>query len=230
MGRIEKAYRTRFRWLLKTVNARQIQRGVDLLIARAEKLQREQGLAASDALFKLHEELSGRLGSKHLHLPLSPLRFFCDAGLGGLARWLRAAGYEAAWEAGIDDPVLLQKAAETNAAILTTDSMLMERRVIRDRLITAYWLPPTLSITQELRLVFMEFHLQLRTRRCMACGGELRPADKENLRERIPPRTYLWRDEYFLCSSCGHLYWHGTHWERIHKELQHVAQSVSGAS
>ena len=26
----------------------------------------------------------------------------------------------------------------------------------------------------------------------MSCGGELRPGDKEALRERIPPRTYRW--------------------------------------
>ena len=32
-----------------------------------------------------------------------PLRFFCDAMLGGLARWLRAMGYDAAFEYGIDD-------------------------------------------------------------------------------------------------------------------------------
>jgi len=29
--------------------------------------------------------------------------FFCDAMLGGLARWLRAAGYDAEYEYGIDD-------------------------------------------------------------------------------------------------------------------------------
>ena len=29
--------------------------------------------------------------------------FACDAMLGGLARWLRAAGYDASWEHGIDD-------------------------------------------------------------------------------------------------------------------------------
>ena len=30
------------------------------------------------------------------------LRFACDAMLGGLARWLRAAGYDATWQEGID--------------------------------------------------------------------------------------------------------------------------------
>lgn len=32
-----------------------------------------------------------------------PPRFACDAMLGGLARWLRAAGYDATWTYGIED-------------------------------------------------------------------------------------------------------------------------------
>ncbi len=49
----------------------------------------------------------------------------------------------------------------------------------------------------------------------MSCGGELHPGDKEALRERIPPRTYRWRDDYFVCARCDKLFWHGTHWRRI---------------
>ena len=59
----------------------------------------------------------------------------------------------------------------------------------------------------------------------MACGGQLVRADKEALRERIPPRTYRWRDEYFLCGRCGKLFWHGTHWDRIQCELQSVEEN-----
>ena len=37
-------------------------------------------------------------------------RFACDAMLGGLARWLRAAGYDACWQEGIDDGELIRLA------------------------------------------------------------------------------------------------------------------------
>src|SRR5204862_7133916 len=136
-------------------------------------------------------------------VPPHDLHFFCDAGLGGLARWLRAAGYEAEWEAGIDDDELLQKAAAISATILTTDSMLMERRLLRDRIIPSLWLPPTLRIREQLHLVFRELRLILRGARCMSCGGALVRGDKESLRGRIPPKTCLWQDEYFVCSRCG---------------------------
>jgi hypothetical protein len=103
--------------------------------------------------------------------------------------------------------------------------MLMERRVLRDRLIAGFWLPPTLSIGEQLALVFREFGLAAREPRCMSCGGDLRRVAKEALRERIPPRTYRWLDEFFLCRRCDKLFWQGTHWERIQRRLQTLGQA-----
>jgi uncharacterized protein with PIN domain len=146
--------------------------------------------------------------------------FWCDSGLGGLARWLRAAGYDALWHPELEDSDLLRKAQESGRTLLTTDSMLMERGVIRDRIVPALWLPPTLTIPQQLEMVIAEFHLALQEPRCMACGGELQRINKEQVRERIPPRTRKWLDEYFLCQRCDQLFWRGTHWGRIHGELE----------
>jgi len=221
MGRIEKAYRTRFRWLLEHFRARRLDKGIDWLVHRAQRLCTNKSLTAAESLMKVEQELTDKAPSSKLPHVLE-LQFFCDAGLGGLARWLRAAGYEATWEAGIDDDVLLEKAARAGTTVLTTDSMLMERRVIRDRVIPAFWLPPTLRIPEQLRLVFKEFRLKPKPSRCMACGGVLRSVNKQELRTRIPPRTFLWKDEFFVCARCDKLYWHGTHWDRIQKELQHL--------
>ena len=37
-------------------------------------------------------------------------RLACDAMLGGLARWLRAAGHDTFWQEGIDDGALIHLA------------------------------------------------------------------------------------------------------------------------
>ena len=150
--------------------------------------------------------------------------FLCDAGLGGLARWLRAAGYEARWIPDIDDDELLHQARLNSATIVTTDSMLMERRVLRDGEIPAVWVPPSLTMVEQLESVLHELHLSVREPRCMECGGELQKVDKESMHERIPPRTYLWLDEYFVCGRCGKLFWHGTHWQRIQAQLRGVGK------
>ena len=149
------------------------------------------------------------------------------------AGWLAGCGPPAtrhAWQPDIADDELLRQARARRATVLTTDGMLMERRLLRDRVIPAFWLPPTLSIPEQLALVFREFGLTLRGPRCMSCGGELRRVAKEDLRERIPPRTYRWLDEFFVCARCDKLFWHGTHWHRIVKTLAALKREHGGGA
>ncbi len=229
MSRILKAYKTQFRALLRHAGARRLEQGVRWLLARAEQRSAATGISLAGALAQVHRELAARPRFQTRQSSATPTRFFCDAGLGGLARWLRAAGYEAFWEQGIDDDVLLREAKRTATTILTTDSMVMERSVLRDGIIPAFWLPPILRIQEQLALVFREFGLVVLAPRCMSCGGELRRADKESLREQIPPRTYRWLDEYFVCTRCGKLFWHGTHWARIQDQLRSIGRAADHA-
>jgi len=222
VSRIRKGYEARFRALLQQARARRVEQGVQWLVEKARRLSASEGCPLAEALTRVYEGLAAKPPFQKTNLTPNHVRFLCDAGLGGLARWLRAAGYEAIWKPDIDDDVLLQEARHLSATILTTDSILMERRLLRDRIIPALWLPPTLTIPGQLALVFREFGLTVGEPLCMSCGGELRRADKEALRERIPPRTYRWLDEYFVCSRCDKLFWRGTHWCRIKTQLMDV--------
>ena len=222
MSRIRKGYEDRFRALLRQARARRLEEGVQWLVGKAGNLSAREGISLAGALAQVYERLAI---NRHLQTPPpAPLsiHFLCDAGLGGLARWLRAAGYETAWQPDIEDDHLLREAQSLRATLLTTDAMLMERRLLRDRLIPTFWLPPTLSIPEQLALVFREFGLVVRGPRCMSCGGELCPTLKETLRDRIPPKTYRWLDEFFVCRRCDKLFWHGTHWQRIRAQLSRL--------
>jgi uncharacterized protein with PIN domain len=243
MSRIRNAYEARFRARLQQLGARRLDQGVRWLLAHAEQLGHCNGIPQTHALMHVYLSLlrraelrqnraaSLRPGTAPTAAPVvenrvqqtpAPARFLCDAGLGGLARWLRAAGWEADWIPDIEDVELLREAQRWAAVILTTDSMLMERRVLRDGAIPALWLPPTLTMLEQLALVFRELGLSARDPRCMRCGGELRRVEKEAVRERIPPKTWRWVDEYFLCVRCDKLFWHGTHWQRIRTRLRQL--------
>jgi uncharacterized protein with PIN domain len=215
VSRIRRGYEDRFRALLRRARARRLEQGVQWLVAKARRLSANDDISLAEALAQVYEQLATSKPFQRSASQPAPALFLCDAGLGGLARWLRAAGYESAWQPDITDDELLRQARQLQATVLTTDGMLMERRLLRDRIIAAFWLPPTLRIPEQLALVFREFGLTLRGPRCMSCGGELRRGSKEALRERIPPRTYRWLDEFFVCSRCDKLFWHGTHWQRI---------------
>ena len=234
MGRIQKGYESKFRALLGQIKAGKLEQRVQRLLARARRLNAEEGISDAQALAQVSRRLQTQLdrwkNRTRRHSSSPPLgtalstqsHFLCDAGLGGLARWLRGAGYQARWIAGIDDDELLREARRLGAILVTTDSGLMERRILRDGIIRAVWVPPCLTMVEQLEMVLRETGLPLREPRCMECGGELRRVDKEKFRERIPPRTYRWLDEYFACEDCGKLFWHGTHWQRIGAELQRI--------
>jgi len=228
MGRIEKAFERRFRDLFAELGARDREKGLGWIRSRATALSIE-GATPSHAYTAIAIKLLDRTRAfRERQQPRRavaiPCRVHCDAGLGGLSRWLRAAGCEAFWRADISDAELVRETQETGAILLTTDSFLLDRRPIVRNEIRALWVPPTLTMLEQFRYVRAELNLtETDESRCMCCGGQLIEVDKEKVRDRIPPRTYKWLDEFFECAQCRQLFWNGTHWRRISRAVRENA-------
>jgi hypothetical protein len=152
-----------------------------------------------------------------------PPTFICDAMLGGLARWLRAAGYDAEFEYGIDDGVLLDRARRSGRMVLSSDGPLFERNVVRGGEVRALYVPQQLNKLEQLRFVFGRLGLRLRAPRCMACGGALEEVPKHTVMGDVPPLAYRHCERFWRCGRCGKLLWRGTHWQRITRRLEQVA-------
>ncbi len=220
MRRIAGAYRAKFRKLLRRLGARRIDKALSASLSGAQ-------MTDSSALEAAYQIMRRRaapfLRRREGTFPATP-QFVCDVGLGGLARWLRGAGYMAWWREGAGDAELIAEARERRAILLTTDSGMMERGVLRDGHVPAVWVSPGLTKMQQLESVLLDLDLPLLPPRCMKCGGELQTVAKAEVAERIPPKTLKWLDEYFLCRKCGQLFWHGTHWRRITDRLRQSRQ------
>ncbi len=152
----------------------------------------------------------------------NPPAFICDAMHGGLARWLRAAGYDALFEYGIDDRDLIALAQETHRVILSSDGPLFERNIIKDGTVEALYVPQQLSKLDALAFVLAEMKLHLRTSRCMSCGGELVEIPKHTVIDEAPPLAFKNCGQFWRCSRCDKLLWHGTHWQKIAKRLEGI--------
>jgi|SRR5262245_27374828 len=240
--RLEAGYRAKLRWLLAKVRPRRLDFGVDLLVRRARALSQREGVPLPEALARIYEftrwrvrrrlekTAACRLSGRPLDSPPESPRFLCDPSLGGLARWLRAAGYEADWlPTAVADPVA--EARRRGAVLVTTDS----RQAARMATATegeppVLWVPSSLRRARQLGVVLRDLDLDPREARCMACGGALRAVPKDDVAARIPPRTARWKDDYFLCDGCGRLYWQGTHWERIAARLEGERPAASAAA
>lgn len=149
-------------------------------------------------------------------------KFLCDAMLGGLARWLRAAGYDAQFEYGIDDDELIRRARESGRMILTSDGPLMARNVVRSGQARALFVPRQLSKLEALRFVVREMQLPLRPPRCMACGGRLAEVPKHTVTDEAPPLAFRNCERFWRCRRCGRLLWRGTHWRKITRRLREI--------
>ncbi len=150
-------------------------------------------------------------------------RFACDAMLGGLARWLRAAGYDASWQEGIDDGELVRRARAEGRVVLSSDGDVFAFGIVRDGVVPALFVPRGLDVQAQLAHVLRGLGLSLREPRCMACGGELTELTKEEAAGQVPPRSLAFHDRFWACAGCGKVFWHGTHWRKITERLRQAA-------
>jgi uncharacterized protein with PIN domain len=147
-------------------------------------------------------------------------RFCCDAMLGGLARWLRAAGYDASWLADIDDWDLVREALREKSVLLSSETGIFRIGIVRDGEVPALQIPAGLRTADQLRFVLDHLGLAILEPRCMSCGGLLTEVAKDQVRDQVPPRTFDWLDHFFQCQRCRRVYWQGTHWQRIQNQLE----------
>ena len=142
--------------------------------------------------------------------------------LGGLARWLRAAGYDASWQYGQEDAELIQLAQQKKAVLLTSDGGIMERNIVRDGTVRALFIPHQMDRYQQLAFVLRQLNLSLAEPRCMQCGGQLEDIPREQVREKVPPKAWQFHERFFRCQRCGAILWRGTHWKRIAERLAKI--------
>jgi uncharacterized protein with PIN domain len=135
--------------------------------------------------------------------------------LGRLASWLRLMGYDAAFLADTDDVAVMRQARAESRLILTRDRGLAARRGVRAILIDSQ------NLEEQLAQVKDEIGLPSEpvVPRCSVCNTQLLPLSHEAARDRVPP--YIWRTqrEFTHCPGCRRVYWPGTHWQAIRRQL-----------
>jgi uncharacterized protein len=155
------------------------------------------------------------------------MKFYCDAMLGGLARWLRALGYETEWEHGIDDAELVERAAKLNAVLLSSDRPLFNRKRVTSGEVRALFVPRHEPVLDQAVFVLKTFSLPLLALRCMACGGALLAVTRAEVEAEVPPGAFKCFEEFFRCDGCRKVYWHGTHWTRIEETRAKIAARLT---
>ncbi len=143
--------------------------------------------------------------------------------LGGLARWLRAAGYSADFDVHIRDGELVRRAVDEGLYLLTSDSGVMERYAVSTGLARTVFVPMGLTPIEQLGHVIRTLRLPLRDSRCMLCDGRLEDVALGQVRPHVPAKVQQVCRRFFRCTGCGKVYWRGRHWDDIRRRLGEAA-------
>ena len=145
--------------------------------------------------------------------PLRDLKFVLDVHLGKLARYIRLCGFDTLYRTDLDDDEIIRLSLEEKRAILTRDiGLLKNRRVLR-----GYWIR-SLNIGEQMKEVFRRFDLNKQINlftRCMECNSVLNEVAKDDIVDRLMPKTREYYHEFKICRGCNRIYWDGSHYKRM---------------
>jgi uncharacterized protein len=153
------------------------------------------------------------------------VKFFADAMLGRLARWLRVLGYDTAYDASLDDRTLVETANREGRVLLTRDRHLL--RELRPR--------HAVEITQDApvdQLAALVDELGLPApeavfRRCLLCNTPLDDVADAEAAALLPPAARALPGPVRRCPTCGRVYWPGSHVRRMTRALTRIFPSLS---
>ena len=155
------------------------------------------------------------------------IKFIVDNNVGKLAKWLRIMGYDAVLFSEVDDGKMVKTALAEDRVILTKDSQIMKRRLVTSGRLKAVLIKDD-DIRAQLRQVVTALKLGYHFRPfsiCLECNQKLVEKDKESVRELVPPYVFKTQEQYMECPSCHRLYWRGTHWQAMSRELDELAEA-----
>ena len=157
--------------------------------------------------------------------PLRNTRFILDVHLGKLARKLRLLGFDTLYRNDYSDPEIVNLSLKDRRIILTRDRGILKRKSVSH----GYWIRSTQTDAQ-IREVLNRFDLYSQIRafdRCMICNGKITKVNKDEVLNRLQPRTILYYDEIFSCCGCDRLYWKGSHYHKMNVFIQDLRRDLT---
>jgi len=149
------------------------------------------------------------------------MKFVADRTLGKLARKLRILGFDALyWRGGNLDGAM--KAARSEGRLLLTRSRKTEGKAEGLNVVVIEANDPKEQLREIVKKLSLETGEEKFFRRCLLCNEELRSLDRKEAEGRVPDFILQSYQVFHACPRCQRIYWPGTHYERMKKEMDGV--------
>ncbi len=146
-------------------------------------------------------------------------RFVIDVHLGKLCKYLRMLGLDAAFNPEWSDSELIDISNDEFRFILTRDRGILKNGATRYGCLIRSIYPHN-----QIRQVLDRFDLYNRLYplvRCLKCNGDIISVPTLSVIDGIPENTKKYYQDFYRCSSCGTVYWRGSHYENMKKMIEH---------
>jgi uncharacterized protein with PIN domain len=198
---------------------------VDLILVNGESVDFSYLVEDGDrvSVYPMFESIDISSVGRLRPFPLRETRFILDIHLGQLATYLRLFGFDTLYQNDFADDELAQISSREQRILLTKDRGLLKRN-----LVTHGYCIREEDPEQQLLEVIRRFDLRGSLdpfQRCLRCNGLLRPVDKAEILDRIPPDTQRFYEEFHVCASCDQVYWKGSHYRRMHRFVQRILET-----
>jgi uncharacterized protein with PIN domain len=153
------------------------------------------------------------------------MKFIVDSNVGRLARWLRIAGFDTVFINDLDDNRLVRLALSEGRVLLTKDTQIIKRRVAATGRLKVIMIEAD-EVKAQLRQVVKVLNLSDKIKAftlCLECNQPLVTKAKEEVKDIVPPYVFQTQTQYMQCPACQRVYWRGTHWQRMSRELKRIA-------
>ena len=154
--------------------------------------------------------------------PLEQMKFIVDLNAGRLAKLLRMAGLDTAYEPSLSDPEIAGIAHNEKRILLTRDTNLLKRKNL-DFAKYVRSVDPEEQLKEVVEFFDAGRFIAPLTR-CSICNGILDDVEKQRIIDRLEPKTIQYYNDFRQCSSCDKIYWYGSHMEGI---MQTLKKSIS---
>ena len=195
---------------------------VDLILVNGKSVDFRYHLKNGDkvSVYPIFESLDIS-GATHLRsAPLRTPKFVLDVHLGKLVRKLRMLGFDSLYRNDYTDADVVRVASAEKRIILTRDIGLLKIGKVE----RGYWVRAQTSKKQLVEVLDrFDLYSKIRPfRRCMRCNGVIRRVDKSEVEGELQLLTKRYYNEFYRCSSCGAIYWKGSHYEKMVSTIEEL--------
>lgn len=153
-------------------------------------------------------------------IPLRRHKYIADINLGDIVKYMRVLGFDLYYDSLLSTREIIEISKRENRVILTKSRKLLKFKDVTHGI----FIRPGTTTEQIRRIIdYLDIKDNIKPfSRCLRCNTQLKSVLKENILDRIPPKTKEFCDEYVQCQSCDKIYWKGTHFINMKKVVRQI--------